>query len=176
LKDDSSLRGVNIQVESKSKGIVSRKGEEVLASEVEEFHLGDRLAEELAAEAGELLGGVCGVALEAGVGPAGIGVDAVLDPVRYDQSGGAGGVNDLDAVPEFSQCGANGMLNERVVGTAEQDNVWGAVADRLGEVDADYLPGYGVVDPTFFHQRHKEGAGFLDGPETECGAGAIVGV
>jgi hypothetical protein len=67
LEDDSSLRGINIQVESKSKGIVSRKGEEVLASEVEEFHLGDRLAEELAAEASEFLGGVCGVALEAGV-------------------------------------------------------------------------------------------------------------
>jgi hypothetical protein len=43
------------------------QGSRELASEVEELYLGDRLAEELAAEASELLGGVCGVALEAGV-------------------------------------------------------------------------------------------------------------
>jgi hypothetical protein len=40
----------------------------ILAAEVEEFYVGDGLAEELAAEAGEFFYGVGGVALEGSFG------------------------------------------------------------------------------------------------------------
>ena len=74
-----------------------------LAAEVEEFYLGDGLAEELAAEAGEFFGGVGGVALEGGGSGGGWmgGVDGALD----GDGGCAGGVDDLGVRAEFAEGG-----------------------------------------------------------------------
>ena len=71
---------------------------------------------------------------------------------------------------------ADGVLEEGVVGAAEEESVCGGCfGEGFGEIDAEDFVGDGVVDPTFFYKGNEEGAGFFAGFEAEGVEGVGVG-
>jgi hypothetical protein len=78
---------------------------------------------------------------------------------------------------EGGEGAADGGLEERVVGAAEQQGsgLRGG-GEGFGEIDLEDFVGDGVVDPALFHEGDEEGAGFFVGFEAEGVEGVGVGV